>query len=270
MANEIRLRSNNQLGTITDNPLLIGATTINSPAFVDLPTVDTTNHLLLTLDPTETNGAAEIVRVTAHTAASSVVTVVRGAETTTPRQHPFGTTWYHGPVASDWTNLYTSGTRPTPAYEGQFIYETDTNKLMGFGGVDWAPRDAGGTLGYAEITANIAGITVNQDLAGLSVTVAVGTGRRIKVTGWLRGVQTTIAGDFGALSILEDGATINTAQNLIQTTNTFMVGYAVETPSAGIHTYKLQYGRSVGTGSHTVHAVATAPSFILVEDIGAV
>lgn len=106
MANEIRLRSNNQFGTITDNPLTVGATSITSAAFTSLPTVDTTNHLLLTLDPNETGGAAEIVKVTAHTAASDTVTVVRAQEGTSARSHVQGTTWMHAPVASDFVPFY--------------------------------------------------------------------------------------------------------------------------------------------------------------------
>lgn len=137
MANELRLRRNNIAGSITDNPLTNGATTINSPGFVDLPVVDTTNHLLLILDPLEANGAAEIVFVTAHAAASSVVTVVRGAENSTPRQHPLGTTWFHGPVATDYRDLYTSSTRPTVPYTGQEILETDTLRNMQYTGTAW-------------------------------------------------------------------------------------------------------------------------------------
>lgn len=137
MANEIRVRANNISGTTTDNPLTAGATTVNSPGFVDLPTIDTTNHLLLILDPLEVNGAAEIVRVTTHAAASSSVTVVRGAENTTPREHPLGTTWFHGPVTTDYTEILTSSTRPTVPYTGELLYETDTGLYKSFNGSSW-------------------------------------------------------------------------------------------------------------------------------------
>lgn len=138
MANEIRLRRNNISGTITDNPLAIGATTINSAGFVDLPVVDATNHVILILDPQEVGGTAEIVRVTAHTAAATSVTVVRGQEGTTARSHVFNTTWMHGPVASD-TSLsdVTSGTRPSVPYTGELIYETDTNSQKVFSNAAW-------------------------------------------------------------------------------------------------------------------------------------
>lgn len=136
MANEIRLRSNNISGTTTDNPLTAGATTINSPGFVDLPVVNTTNHLILILDPLEVAGQAEIVQVTSHAASSSSVTVVRGFDTTTPRQHNLGTTWFHGPVVSDYnfTDIAALSTnRPANPVIGQLIYETDTNSYVGRG-----------------------------------------------------------------------------------------------------------------------------------------
>lgn len=269
MANEIRIRRNNIGGVTTDNPLSNVATTINSPGFVDLPTVDATSHLILVLDPLELAGPAEIVRVTAHTAAASSCTIVRGAEGSAARTHTAGTTWYHGAVASDTTEVLTSGTRPTTPYEGQFIYETDTNKFVGFGGVDWAPRDSGGALGYAQVVANQTGIgTVEVDLTSLTVTVTVGSGRRVKITGKVDLATTTGTGAQTELRIKE-GATQLQRGKIESPTNTSesQEAFAILTPSAGVHTYKL----SLITGNGTVTMVATSelPAFILVEDIGA-
>ncbi len=39
------------------------------------------------------------------------------------------------------------------------------------------------------------------------------------------------------------------------------------TPTAGVHTYKVQMSRT-GTGSATMQAAATFPAWIMVEDIG--
>lgn len=74
-------------GGITDNPLAIGATTINSTSFALLPAVSAPDVMWLTLDPLAANGSPEIVQITAHTAAAGSVTVVRGTE-------------HHRPVAS--------------------------------------------------------------------------------------------------------------------------------------------------------------------------
>lgn len=139
MANEIRSRTNNISGAINDNPLTNVATTINAPLFADLPVINTTNHLILILDPLEIYGAAEIVMVTAHTAAATSVTVIRGAEGTVARQHALGTVWFHGPVASDWTLQVTSGTRPSVPYEGEQIYETDTHRPVHRDNTQWLP-----------------------------------------------------------------------------------------------------------------------------------
>lgn len=261
-------------GTITDNPLSNVATTINSAGFVDLPTVDATNHLILILDPTEANGPAEIVRVTAHTAAASSVTVVRGAEGSAARAHILGTTWFFGPVTSDFTEVLTSSTRPAVPYEGELIYETDTNKLVGFGGVDWAPRDAGGQLGYTEVN-NLAdqqdsSAGTETDATNLTVTVTVGTGRRIKIT--VKGqVFSTILDDACFIRTKEGATTLMlvTMNRLNGSASQYYEFSATVTPTAGMHTYKVSFQRAVGTGRISHRSNALEPSFIRVEDIGA-
>jgi len=80
-------------GTITDNPLAIGATTINSAGFANLPAVTAPDFLWLTLDPDALVGAPEIVKVTAHTASATSVTVTRGQQSTTARSHNLAEVW---------------------------------------------------------------------------------------------------------------------------------------------------------------------------------
>lgn len=277
MANEIRLRRNNISGTITDNPLAIGATTINSAGFVDLPTVDATNHLILILDPQEVGGTAEIVRVTAHTAAATSVTVVRGQEGTTARSHVFGTTWMHGPIADDFIlNDVTSSTRPSTVFVGQGIFENDTKKLMFHNGTDWAPRDAGGQLGYAEVTGGDQGLSAGTEalLTGLSVTCTVGTNRRIRITQKTQffaaaadtnnGVRIRIKQD--TVDINGGAAEIGNCSNQYVQTCQHSV---VLTPSAGSHTYTVSAQRVNGAQTVTSRSNNTTAAFILIEDIGA-
>lgn len=102
MANELRVRSDFKSGTITDNPLTNVATTINSAAFANLPAIGATEHLMLVLDPTAVAGAPEVVKVTAHTGSATSLTVVRGQDGSSARQHASGTIWRHAPVASDY------------------------------------------------------------------------------------------------------------------------------------------------------------------------
>lgn len=268
-----RIRSNSEFGLTTDNPLTAGATSFNSARLALMPVVSSA-HAVVTLDPRAINGEPEIVVMTAHTAAATVATIVRGQYGTAARSHPQGTEWIHAPIDEDFIEILTSATRPGDPYEGQFIFETDTNKLVGYGGVDWAPRDAGGTIGYAQITATSALFTALTDIAGLSTAVTVGTGRRIKVTASLA-VGSSAAGDNFRGLIREGAANLQIRDIFIDaasgTTGNYNLEFSVVlTPSAGLHTYKVSCERLTGGGNLQVSANASFPSFILVEDIGAV
>lgn len=109
MANELRLHANWVSGQVTDNPLLIGANTMNSSALASLPVVDTTNYAALTLDPASTS--PEIVWVTAHTGGATVATILRAQESTTPKQFSAGTRWVHAPTSWDFNYLKTPMSR---------------------------------------------------------------------------------------------------------------------------------------------------------------
>jgi len=122
--------------------------------------------------------------------------------------------------------------------------------------------------GYAQVTANQTTITALVDLSGLTVTVTVGSGRRIRITGYVL-LSTTVSGDTFSVAIREGSTTLQVAQ--LTTTSTAQAQTlhpaVVLTPSAGPHTYKLSASR-VGTGTVTSNAGATFPAFILAEDIG--
>lgn len=92
-------------GTITDNPLLIGATTVNGSALADMVAVSGSNSMWLVLDPDGANGAPEIVSVTAHTAAATSATIARAQQSTTAREHPAGTVFRVAATKSDLDEL---------------------------------------------------------------------------------------------------------------------------------------------------------------------
>lgn len=125
-----RIRANNVLGTIDDNPLATGAVIMNSALLANLPTVSSA-HAVVTLDPLRQSGNPEIVIVTAHTASATTATITRGAYGTTARTHPQGTVWIHSPMNEDVVPILTSGTRPVDPYRGETIFETDTNRYVG-------------------------------------------------------------------------------------------------------------------------------------------
>jgi hypothetical protein len=101
-----RLRANFKTGTITDNPLASGATTINSAEFAALPVIAAPNYMPLALDPEGINGAPEIVWVTDHASTATSVTVLRHQEGTLARAHPATSIWANTLTAQDIDELY--------------------------------------------------------------------------------------------------------------------------------------------------------------------
>lgn len=105
MANDQRMRFNSQSGTITDNPLLIGATAMNSAALATFPAITSAQYVAITLDPQGVGGIPEVVYITAHTAGSTTATILRGQEqvfgSSAARQHNVNTRWSHGPTSFD-------------------------------------------------------------------------------------------------------------------------------------------------------------------------
>lgn len=85
--------TNLQSGQISDAPLLVGATTINSAAFANLPVVAAPDFLWVILDPEGADAGPEAVKVTAHSASATVVTVEREQQGTTAVEHPADTVW---------------------------------------------------------------------------------------------------------------------------------------------------------------------------------
>lgn len=125
-----------------------------------------------------------------------------------------------------------------------------------------------GVLGRAIATASQAAIDVVADLTGLSVTVTVGSGRLIRVSGFGLAQQQTLGGDV-QMFIYEDGAQVATARHTAGAAGAYVtpIPIVLRTPSAGSHTYKLRMSTSAGTV--TLVAGSTFPAFIAVEDLGA-
>jgi hypothetical protein len=131
----------------------------------------------------------------------------------------------------------------------------------------------GGVLGYAEVTTDQTGIgTSETDLTGLTITVSVPAGRRIKITGYAR-LRNGEASSNGALLYIDEGGTnLNFATAALNGTGSSgvsatVIAQAIVTPSTGSHTYKLQASFVAGS-SNLMDIGATQPAFILVEDLG--
>ncbi|HKY77447.1 MAG TPA: hypothetical protein VJS45_14965 [Acidimicrobiia bacterium] len=132
-----RIRTDNVYGTLSS--ALGGAAgdvTMNSAGLANLAAVSSA-HAVIVIDPLRTAGPPEIVVVTAHTGGATAATITRGAYGTTRRSHAIGTLWVHAPTREDFIQILTSSTRPSDPYEGQLIYETDTDAYKAHNGTAW-------------------------------------------------------------------------------------------------------------------------------------
>lgn len=130
---------------------------------------------------------------------------------------------------------------------------------------DAIPR---GAMGYASKVSSQAGVTTaGADVTSLSVTFTAVAGRSYRVSAMQRVIQQTSAGI--VTMRLHNGAGTQLAA-WQQTLQAAEVGTAIIlatfSPGAGSTTYKLNLITSAGTVD--ANASATAPGFILVEDIG--
>jgi hypothetical protein len=190
-------------------------------------------------------------------------------------RHTFGAAYGTPAAAADVGTTPAAGTGDNPARE-------DHVHQIGSGAIDASAMFAAGVVdavalaaavglgylasGYAEVTANQGSITTVTDLTGLTVTVTVGTSRRIRVTGQIRSSNT---GANSNLLLIKEGATTLQTSTYVASTATASspAATAILTPTAGAHTYKL--AADVGGGTMTMVAAANQPAFILVEDLGA-
>ena len=167
----------------------------------------------------------------------------------------------------------TSSTRPAVPFEGQMIYETDTDKVLVWNGTAWYANwnTAWGLVGSASTTTSDTSITAEE--VELTVTWTAIANRYYKLS-WFE-PDTGIAGPGGAAIVLRFRLT-NLTGTQLQLAYTWVIGSSVDTVSQCIY-----YG-TFSAGSTTVVATAqngggvtfqlnrgTGKSgFFLVEDIG--
>ncbi len=127
-----------------------------------------------------------------------------------------------------------------------------------------------GSLGYAEITADVTTTTVGSDVdvAGMSIAVTVPTGgRRIKITVFAAGFYASATvGNVTVLNIKEGSTVLSFMRRDMEVANSPDVGIVLYSAavSSGAHTYKVAFSQNQA-GILRVQAGATSPAFILVE-----
>ncbi len=120
--------------------------------------------------------------------------------------------------------------------------------------------DLGGReLGYAEITASATLTTTQADIAGLSVTVNVGS-RPIEVR-FSGHLQNATANGNAVVYLFEDGNIIGSVSFVNNPANLRIPAYRVlrRTPAPGSHTYKCQGQTNAGTATLNASAGNTTP-----------
>jgi len=127
-------------------------------------------------------------------------------------------------------------------------------------------------LGFRQIISSFtpgSDSTSAVDVTGLSLTVIVPTGRKIKVTGYCPAVSTSSAAAASNLGLLiQEGATVFcNALSTVTSSSHFqeIKPFAIKTLSAGAHTLKIAAQQSGASGRVTVGASAANPAHITVE-----
>ena len=123
-----------------------------------------------------------------------------------------------------------------------------------------------GVLGYVPNTGH-AGISSEVDVSGMSITVTVPAGRRLRIS---YKAEIYAGGAFSTLRrymIYADGVNIATSLTYC-VGNSFNTGsvITIHAPSAGTHTYKIRASADAGT----MDIQGGYGGFFLIEDIGAV
>jgi hypothetical protein len=166
VANEQRAPLNYLAGTLS-TAAAISDTALVSDAFSALPSDYTTARYLPLVVHDPSTGVFEVVWVTAHTAASTTVTVVRARESTTALAWPSGSHVICAPTIRDTLSTYTLAGLPTDAHTGMRALVTDqgyvTERILG----GWAASvgvarasDVGPRRDLATNPASSAGIVV--------------------------------------------------------------------------------------------------------------
>lgn len=165
----------------------------------------------------------------------------------------------------------TSTTRPASPFEGQVIYETDTDKVLVYNGSAWYPNWnlPWGAVSRTSYTSDQGSITTEVDVTGSSQTFTAVANRLYKIS-FQASYFSTVAGNM-PLVRFKDGSTqigyfqLFTAQTSAYST---MVNcYLVTTFSAGSHTVKATIAIFTGSGNGNLQGSATATT-LLIEDIG--
>jgi hypothetical protein len=164
----------------------------------------------------------------------------------------------------------TSSTRPASPFEGQMIYETDTDKVLVYNGSAWYANwnTAWGKVAYVSSSTAQSSVSTAQDITGMSVTFTAVAGRHYRFELFLPQLNGTVVGDRARIDIVD--ASNNSIQIGYMNVSAYgsIVSLSCLATASGSVTYKGVMRRDVGSGTIASYADSFAIRYLLVEDIG--
>jgi len=137
-------------GTITDDPLTSGATTLNASILSSLPVVTASTGIVpLILDPEAAGNGPEIVYVTAHSDSATSATIQRGRDGTSGVQHEAGTVVQQALTALDMAAVKTTFILAWSSGKGEAEEGDETTAFIWKCPFDCRVISATGTAGVA-------------------------------------------------------------------------------------------------------------------------
>ena len=174
------------------------------------------------------------------------------------------------------TGVCTSTTRPTAPYEGQHIYETDTDIMLVWSGSAWVEIASMLTKAPRGIINRVTAITTQNftttssvDFTSLSITFTAVANRYYKISFSLPSVTGSASNRF--VTQIRDGSNneLLAIYNEVTSLGFSIAAYTVKTFSAGSTTIKLSGYRDAGSNTIGSFGASTSPMELIVEDIGA-
>ena len=168
--------------------------------------------------------------------------------------------------------ICTSSTRPASPYEGQAIYETDTDKVLVYNGTAWYPNwnTAWGYVAQATLATSIAYITAAQDVLSITFTSVANRRYRYTATGL---VVSNATGHFNPMLCDSSNTNLREYFNYFAVnTNAYAMGffdYTETIATSGSVTRKIRHQASTpGVYYYGTDARDQIAWKIRVEDIG--
>lgn len=164
----------------------------------------------------------------------------------------------------------TSSTRPASPFEGQVIYETDTDKVLVYDGTSWLPPEntAWGAVGRAQKTTDTSVTTTIADITGLSITWTAQSDRLYKISFHCIALVGT-ADAYISVTVADSSnnrLTLFRGGNSPTTGRFSVTGFLYETGLSGSVTRKARV--ECNTGTATLEGAAGYPTQFVIEDIG--